>query len=220
MKLPFPSIFSSTAWLCATSRVAQTALIDALTSALTLWRSMSIPQPLCLPFTETAATSKYFQSLFALVQKNNEPLRSLWQAVDGTLSGYFSDKASWPAFMPHLSLMYGTEDEVPPSTKADVILQLEKSGVIVKTESGLMLNGVKELPAKVSLFRSPLLAPRVLALTKTRPGFGCRTGSLGRTRRILADCASHASVALDEAREIGASVADPKAAPQPFKAHF
>lgn len=129
--------------------MAETALIDALTSALTLWRSMSLPQPLRLPFTETAATSKYFQSLFALVQKNHEPLQSLWQAVDGTLSGYFSDKASWPDFMPHLSLLYGTEEEVSPATKAEVILQLEKSGVFAKDDSGLLLNGVRELPAKV-----------------------------------------------------------------------
>lgn len=112
-------------------------------------------QPLRLSFVDVAATSKYFQSLFALVHKHTEPLKTLWTALDQTFSGYLSESSSgvraWDAYMPHLSLIYATEDTVSPEQKADITKQLEDAQLLQKDDSGMLLNGVRDLTAKVSL---------------------------------------------------------------------
>ncbi|GAA5840690.1 hypothetical protein JCM9279_007404 [Rhodotorula babjevae] len=87
-------------------------LLDSLRAALAQWRQTHAA-PLRLAFTSLgskAAERVFFQYLFAHVDNSNEALVALRQATRNALLSP-EQRAKADDYMPHLSLMYGEDDE-------------------------------------------------------------------------------------------------------------
>ncbi|GAA5891157.1 hypothetical protein JCM8208_002520 [Rhodotorula glutinis] len=110
-------------------------LLDSLRTALAEWRQ-SHTAPLHLAFDSLgskAAERVFFQYLFALVDDSNEPLLALRKATrDALLSPEQRIKAD--DYMPHLSLMYGEDDERKSAQR--IMDELRREGGEVRCVEG------------------------------------------------------------------------------------